>query len=62
MIPANRKIELLRSLRFMNVTSGALFPGVDGLGKSVAELALLSCAHLANGMTAERIWPKGQEQ
>lgn len=50
-IPAAKKIEFLRSLRFMNVTSNALFPGVDGLGRSVAELALLSCGHITDQFT-----------
>lgn len=55
-IPAARKIEFLRCLRFMNVTSNALFPGVDGLGRSVAELALLSCNHFKLQITAEKIY------
>ena len=59
-IPARKKIEFLRSLRFMNVTSRALFPGVHGLGRSVAELALLSCNHLAEEITAEKIYGGGK--
>lgn len=55
-IPAARKIEFLRSLRFMNVTSNALFPGVDGLGRSLAELALLSCGHFKTQITAEKLY------
>ncbi len=55
-IPAKHKIEFLRILRFMNVTSNALFPGVDGLGRSIAELALLSCGHLRTLNTAEMLY------
>ncbi|MCZ6626187.1 MAG: FRG domain-containing protein [Deltaproteobacteria bacterium] len=42
-IPAERKYEFLRRLRGMNVTARALFPGLDGLGKSAAELIGLGC-------------------
>ena len=37
-IPASAKAEFMRHLNFMNVKGGSLFPGVDGLGKSVDEL------------------------
>jgi hypothetical protein len=36
-IPATLKPQFARRLRAMNVTAYALFPGIDGLGKSVAE-------------------------
>lgn len=55
-IPPQQKIEFLRTLRFMNVTSNALFPGVDGLGRSIAELALLSCGHFRTQITAEKLY------
>lgn len=57
-IHKTQKTKLLRSLRFMNVTARALFPGVDGLGRSVAEMALLSCTHLADEMVGNILWPK----
>ena len=44
-IPAERKPEFLRRLRGMNVTARALFPGIDGLGKSAAELIGLGCSY-----------------
>ncbi len=37
-IPAEGKLELSKQLLAMNVTARALFPGVDGLGKTVEEL------------------------
>ena len=40
-IPRELKPKFLDRLRRMNVTANALFPGVDGLGKSLAELALI---------------------
>ncbi len=42
-IPANFKPVFLRRLREMNVTARTLFPGIDGLGKSAAELVKLKC-------------------
>jgi hypothetical protein len=36
-IPAALKPQFSRRLRAMNVAASALFPGIDGLGKSVAE-------------------------
>ena len=39
------KFEFLRSLRSMNITARALFPGVDGLGRSVAELVTISAIY-----------------
>jgi hypothetical protein len=32
----------------MNVTAGALFPGIEGLGRSVSELIKLGCLHEAS--------------
>ena len=37
-IPPNLKKPFLKKLRNMNITANALFPGLDGLGKSVSEL------------------------
>ncbi len=37
-IPKDQKKVFLSKLRNMNVTANALFPGLDGLGKSVREL------------------------
>lgn len=41
-IPSDRKPEFLRQLRAMNVTATSLFPGLDGLGRSLAEVARLA--------------------
>jgi hypothetical protein len=43
-IPANAKKEVLRGLRSASITARSLFPGADGLGRSIAELALLGRA------------------
>jgi len=43
-IPNGLKAEFLRQLRRMNVTARALFPGIDGLGRSVAELLRIRVA------------------
>ena len=37
-IPARLKDEFMRKLRSMNITARALFPGLDGLGRSVTDL------------------------
>lgn len=36
-IPARQKIDYLKRLVFMNITARTLFPGLDGLGKSLGE-------------------------
>ncbi len=41
-VPAALKHELARRLRTMNITANALFPGIDGLGRSIAELVRLA--------------------
>jgi hypothetical protein len=40
-VPAHLKPEFLHRLRAMNVTATSLFPGIDGLGRSIAEAARL---------------------
>lgn len=40
-IPAKKKLDFLLRLRDMNITGANLFPGVDGLGRSVTELIAL---------------------
>jgi len=40
-IPFDCKSRFLAELRRMNITAAALFPGVDGLGRSIAELTSL---------------------
>lgn len=41
-IPADHKKDFLKRLREMNVTASALFPGLDGLGRSINEMVELS--------------------
>lgn len=40
-IPKEKKPEFLRMLKSMNISASSLFPGVDGLGRSIAELIRL---------------------
>jgi len=40
-IPAELKIEFIARLRTMNITSESLFPGLDGLGKSLRDMMLV---------------------
>jgi FRG domain-containing protein len=46
-IPHRIKPDFLAELRRMNITAAALFPGVDGLGRSIAELTSLGAHHAA---------------
>jgi hypothetical protein len=41
-VPKELKPELLRELQLMNVTGKAMFPGLDGLGRTLTELTRLS--------------------
>jgi hypothetical protein len=41
-IPASLKLEFLRQLKLMNITGSTLFPGADGLGRSVTEFMTLT--------------------
>ena len=41
-IPAGLKLEFLRKLRAMNSAAHSLFPGIDGFGRSLAEVARLA--------------------
>ena len=41
-IPATQKSTFLRKLRNLNITASSLFPGLDGLARSVDELIQLS--------------------
>lgn len=40
-IPADLKYEFLARLKVMNITSESLFPGLDGLGRTIRESLLL---------------------
>ena len=41
-IPADLKPNFLRKLRAMNIAAHSLFPGIDGLGRSLGEVARLA--------------------
>ena len=51
-IPHSAKPDFLSELRRMNITAAALFPGVDGLGRSIAELTSLGVRHAASARRA----------
>jgi hypothetical protein len=40
-IPADLKLEFLARLKVMNITPDSLFPGLDGLGRTIKEALLL---------------------
>jgi len=44
-IPSRMKREFLRRLQIMNITASALFPGIDGLGKSIKEFIKIETHH-----------------
>lgn len=44
-IPAGRKSQFMRRLRAMNITARSLFPGIDGLGRSVSEMVRLEALY-----------------
>lgn len=46
-IPKDLKPRFLDRLRRMNVTSSSLFPGIDGLGRSIGELALMESYNMS---------------
>jgi hypothetical protein len=41
-IPSTSKNTFLKKLRQMNITASSLYPGIDGLGKSISELLNIS--------------------
>jgi anti-anti-sigma regulatory factor len=40
--PARLKLSFLAKLRGMNIAANSLFPGIDGIGRSVTELVMLA--------------------
>lgn len=48
-IPNTLKFKFLHKLRKMNITARTLFPGIDGLGRSVAELVRLGAYYYGGG-------------
>jgi len=40
-IPKAKKPEILRKLELFNITSSSLFPGIDGLGRSIGEFVTM---------------------
>ena len=45
-IPQSCKVDYLRNLTRMNITASSLFPGLEGLGRSVKELVRLEVGDL----------------
>ncbi|HUP35736.1 MAG TPA: FRG domain-containing protein [Candidatus Limnocylindria bacterium] len=63
-IPAALKLEFLRKLRQLNITAQVLFPGVDGLGRSVSEVVYLDAQNRARllGRAAGAVSPDDRER
>lgn len=53
-IPARYKSKFLSRLRAMNITAGSLFPGADGLGRSIAEFVQLRSGWLQRSQSSEK--------
>jgi hypothetical protein len=53
-VPRGLKVEFLSRLRRVNITGRALFPGIDGIGKSIAELLQAEAATLKNARRGTR--------
>jgi hypothetical protein len=49
-IPSGLKLEFLRKLRAMNIAAHSLFPGIDGLGRSLGEVARLAAVARADAV------------
>ena len=49
-IPSSLKPRFLANLEIMNITANALFPGIDGLGRSINELVNIRSARLNNAI------------
>jgi len=47
-IPYELKPKFLKNLKAMNITASALFPGIDGLGISIRELATILSTNTSN--------------
>jgi len=54
-VPKNLKAEFMRNLMPMNINAQSLFPGIDGLGRSAAELIKIGCLYAPtdNGKQSE---------
>ena len=50
-IEKDRKTDFLRNLARMNITASSLFPGVEGLGKSIKELIQLEISDTSTRLT-----------
>jgi len=47
-VPKELKLGFLARLRHANITARALFPGIDGIGRSASELARIDAAAVKN--------------
>lgn len=47
-VPKELKREFLARLRHANITARVLFPGIDGIGRSISELARIDAAAVKN--------------
>lgn len=46
-VPASLKASFLRRLTIMNITANSLFPGIDGLGLAMSEMAALESKYFS---------------
>jgi hypothetical protein len=63
-IPSTNKRDFLLRLRDINITAASLFPGVDGLGRSIEELISLGpvygrATRIQTGRAADDVEPHG---
>jgi hypothetical protein len=52
-IPKAKKLEILRKLALFNITGSSLFPGIDGLGRSIGELLTMDSHYFGKSFSAD---------
>jgi hypothetical protein len=52
-IPKAKKLEILRKLALFNITGSSLFPGIDGLGRSIGELVTMDSHYFGKSFSAD---------
>jgi hypothetical protein len=60
-IPRQAKRTFLRRLHRMNITASSLFPGIDGLGRSLSELTKIATWDASRGGAIEEKTPEPKE-
>ena len=57
-IPRQSKLQFLRRLHQMNITGSSLFPGIDGLGRSLSELTKIAASDASRGGAIDATAPE----